>query len=62
MGLNAPKFWNCYHNMGSREDCPRGLSAVYVLVKSGYCNTNLKVHMGIRDVASRDSIIPGYVH
>ena len=33
---NAPKFWNCYHNMGSREDCSRSLSVVYALIKSIY--------------------------
>ncbi|RVW94094.1 hypothetical protein CK203_038281 [Vitis vinifera] len=71
--LNAPKFWNCYHNMGSREDCPSGLSAVYAPIKSGYCNTDLKVHTGIRDVAPPDPniprdvvsgnlITPGYLH
>ena len=53
---------NCYHNMGSRGDCPSGLSAVYALVKLGYDNENLWVHMGIRDMASRNLIISGYVH
>ena len=48
--------------MGSREDCPSGLSAAYALVKLGYGNVNLWVHMGIEDVASRNSIISGYVH
>lgn len=59
--LNAPKFWNCYHNMGSREDCPSGLSAVCAPIKSGYCNTDLKVHTGIRDVAPPDPNIPRFI-
>nr|CAN77074.1 hypothetical protein VITISV_018471 [Vitis vinifera] len=44
--------------MGSREDCTSGLSAVYAPIKSGYCNTDLKVHTGIRDVAPPDPNIP----
>ena len=59
---NAPKFRNCYRNIGSREDCSRSLSAVNALIKSVYCIANLKVRMGIRNVASRNSIIPGNVH
>ena len=48
--------------MGSKEDCPSGLSAAYALVKLGYDNVNLRVDMGVRDEASRNSIISKYVH
>ncbi|RVW60198.1 Lupeol synthase [Vitis vinifera] len=40
---------NCYHNMGSREDCPSGLLVAYALTKLGYSNVNLWVDVGIRD-------------
>ena len=48
--------------MGSREDFPSGLSAAYEFVKLGYDNVNLRVDMGVRDEASRNSIISKYVH
>ena len=33
-----------------------------ILVKLGYDNVNLRVDMGVRDEASRNSIISKYVH
>nr|CAN64048.1 hypothetical protein VITISV_019942 [Vitis vinifera] len=45
--------------MGSREDYPSGLSTVNALFKVGDSHVNLWIHMGIRDVASRNSIISG---
>ena len=53
---------NCYRNMGSREDCPSGLWAAYALVKLSYDNVNLRVDMGVRDEASRNSTNSGYIH
>ena len=48
--------------MGSREDCPSGLSTAYALAKLGYNNVNLRVDVGVRDEVSRNSIILEYVH
>ena len=48
--------------MGSREDCPSGLSIAYALAKLGYNNVNLWVDVGVRDEVSQNSIISEYVH
>ena len=48
--------------MGSREDCPSGLSTAYALAKLGYNNVNLWVDVGVRDEVSQNSIISEYVH
>ena len=40
--------------MGSKEDCPSGLSAAYALTKLGYSNVNLWVDVGIRDEVSQN--------
>ena len=48
--------------MGSREDCPKGMSAVYVLAKLGYNDVSLWIEVVVRDVASGNFITPGYLH
>ena len=47
--------------MGSREDYPSGLSAVYAPIKPGYCNTALKVDTEIKDVAPPGPNIPRFI-
>ena len=48
--------------MGSKEDCPSGLSTAYALIKLGYSNVNLWVDVGVRDEVSQNLIISEYVH